>query len=183
MCFNLVKTSPEINHSSYSLKVGCYFLTNYQKHNLLCVCAYVNPSLYCIQSHEWKAVSSGEQCFYPTCKVRFPRYMFMYSIHTCWMNESMWPSLFLWTSLFAFSLFGAQGSKVVSRKECCFPLHNLQADQVPYFLVHFSSGIGKGSTCSKRYHLEDSILILEQSVVYVLASLACFFSVVVTYLQ
>lgn len=45
MCFNLVKTSSEINHSSYSLKVACYLCLIFGRniiYNVL-ACELISP--------------------------------------------------------------------------------------------------------------------------------------------
>lgn len=67
MCFNLVKTSSEINHSSYGLKVACYLYSVFVRNIIYYVLAY--KLILCgiaFKIHELKGESSGEQYLYLT---------------------------------------------------------------------------------------------------------------------
>lgn len=62
MCFNLVKTSSEINRSSYSLKVACYLQSIFVRNIIYYV--FVYKLILCgvaFQIHASKGVSSGEE--------------------------------------------------------------------------------------------------------------------------
>lgn len=62
MCFNLVKISSEIIHSTYSLKGACYWCSVFVKNIIYPVLMRkLIPCCVAFKVRELKAVSSGEQ--------------------------------------------------------------------------------------------------------------------------